>query len=244
MGKTIGDILPVFSPFSKKNAGSAADSNKKRDQHSSVFMRWVWLKANAEVYAEYGRQDNYWNLQDLEVEAAYSAAYIVGFRKLLPLKRKKNEYIQVNLELTQLELNSATRSRKGQGWYLNDQVRAGYTNQGQLLGAGIGTGSNLQTLNVSWVRGLKQLGIQFERFVHNNDFHNSYIPDIRIHWVDMSATLHADWNYKHLVFTAKLGFVNSMNYEWIYNVPQYPDFWIKGEDDLNIHGQLGLMYRF
>ncbi|NWJ51819.1 MAG: hypothetical protein HXX14_13240 [Bacteroidetes bacterium] len=249
MGSSLGafnisDILPIFTSLSQKTDKEAVLNARKRDQHMSLFMRWVWLEGHGEVYAEYGRQSYFWDNQDLQVEPSFSGAYILGFRKLIPLTRRKDEYIQVNMELTQLAMNPATSNRKGQSWYLNDQVRAGYTNQGQLLGSGIGPGSNVQMLNVSWVKGIKQLGIQFERKVHNNDFQYTYIKDIRNHWVDLSATLHGEWNYKNLIFTAKIGLVDAMNYEWLYYPPPLPDFWTTGEDDFNFHGQLGLMYRF
>ncbi len=38
------------------------------------------------------------------------------------------------------------------------QVTHGYTNRGEVLGAGIGPGGNLLSANVSWVKGLKQIG--------------------------------------------------------------------------------------
>lgn len=241
----LGDIFPVFTAIAKNQKNGDKIDARHRDMHTSVFMRWVWLKAHGEIYAEYGRQNYFVNTQDLEVEPAFSAAYVVGFRKLTPFLSRKDEYIQVNLELTQLEMNSATRNRNGQSWYVSDQVTAGYTHMGQLLGAGIGPGSNLQTLNISWVKGIKQVGIQFERFVHNNDFRNKYIHDIRNHWVDLSATLHGEWNYKNLIVTAKAGFVKSFDYQWLFYPPPATEyFWTKGEDDFNFHGQIGLMYRF
>ena len=63
----IGDLLPVFSPFSVKKEGSANNTARKRDQLSSVFMRWIWLKSHGEVYMEYGRTDQYWDQRDLTV---------------------------------------------------------------------------------------------------------------------------------------------------------------------------------
>jgi len=101
----IGDLLPIFSPFAVKNAGSANDYAKKRDQLSSVFMRWVWLKSHGDVYLEYGRSDQYWNQRDLSVEASHSGAYILGITKLIPIKAHKDQYIQFNMEVTQLEMN-------------------------------------------------------------------------------------------------------------------------------------------
>jgi hypothetical protein len=242
----IGDLFPVFSAISRKKAGSANDDAKKRDQLSSVFMRWIWLKALGEVYMEYGRSDNFWDLRDLMVEASYSSAYIVGLRKLIPFKAYKDEYIQFNMELTQLEMNPTTRNREGLSWYTSYIVRDGYTNQGQLLGAGIGPGSNLQTISINWVKSLKTVGIQFERFMHNSDFFYTNIKDLRSHWLDISAALMAEWDYKNLLFNMKIETIRTMNYQWVFEpVPgNPPQYWDHGKDLYNYHAQIGVTYRF
>lgn len=244
MGKSIGDFLPVFSPLSIKNAGSASDAAKNRQQLSSIFMRWVWLKAKGEVYLEYGRSASFQNQRDLTVEPSYSTAYILGLRKLIPLRSFKDQYLLFNLELTQLEMNPTTTTRGGQSWYLSNEPNDGYTNRGQMLGAGIGPGSNLQTISISWVKSLKKIGIQFERTMHNNDFFYAYIKDIRSHWVDLGSSLFAEWDYKNLVLNAKVEAIRTLNYEWNYTPPPAPTFWVAGKDRFNYHFQLGITYRF
>ena len=72
-------------------------------------------------------------------------------------------------------------------------VKHGYTHKGQILGAGIGTKGSVQTLQVSWNRGIKQIGVELERYVHNNSFWQGNIRDIRSNWVDKSMTLFANW---------------------------------------------------
>ena len=244
MGNSFGDYFPIFIPLGLEADGADKEIAKKRDQHASVFMRWLWPKTHGEIYFEYGREDYFWDKRDFKLEAAYSGAYILGLRKLIPLKTRKDEYIQVNMELTQLEMNQITVNRGGKSWYLHDMVRAGYTNEGQLLGAGIGPGSNLQTIHISWVKGLKMFGIQFERYVHNNDFHYTYLNDVRSHWVDLSAALLGEWNYKNLLFNVTLETVKAINYEWMYTPPPPPAYWSSGNDVFNFHGQLCVTYRF
>ena len=132
-------------------------------------------------------------------------------------------------------------------WYEHGLVLHGHTHNGQILGAGIGPGSNLQTLNISWVQSLKSIGIQFERYVHNNDFFQRYVKDIRENWVDMSATAFATWNHNNLLFDVKFRFVKSFNYQWVYT-PKLgdPSFFWEGEgwDVFNLQAQLGVVYRF
>lgn len=235
-GKSPADFIPFLQPFENKSAA------EKRDRYSTLFFRWVLKESNAEVYGEYGHQGKITLTQFLK-EPDKNAAYLLGLRKIIPLNKRPDEYFQVSLELTELQQISVPQ--KG-GWYTSSTIRQGYTHNGQLLGAGIGPGSNLQSLNISWYRGLKRIGVQGERYIHNNDFYyQMYInpPDFRKHYVDMSASAFVDWDYKNLVFSANGTMVRSLNYQYVlYNRP--PDYFVTGWDRINYQVKLGLMYKF
>lgn len=245
--KSTSDYLPVFIPVSKQGDGGVAEDAKKRDQLASVFARWLWPEEHGEIYFEYGREDHAWDMRDYLLEPSHSAAYIIGMRKLIPLNKRTGEYIQINMEATQMESNSTTINRGWTiGWYTHSDVTEGYTNLGQVLGAGIGPGSNLQTLNISWGKSLKLFGIQFERFVHDNDYHYDVIKDIRDNWVDLSAALLGEWDYKNLLFNARFVVVQEKNYEWQYKpiIDGADGYWCQTKDTFNFQGQLGITYRF
>ena len=258
MGHSFNDYLPVLSPFQKDKTGNAATDAKKRDQLLSLFMRWVWIKGHGEIYVEYGREDHAWNLRDFFLEPDHSAAYIVGINKMFALPRRKGEFIQVNMEITNLASNSTTINRdrvyveEGETavgyWYTHSQVKHGYTENGQLLGAGIGPGSNSQWIKVSWVKGLKTLGLEFERYVHNNDYFISHIKDIRRNWVDLEFGLVANWEFKHLLLNLQAKYIHEINYEWRYRpepvIQAYPVYWNPTKDTYNFHAKLGIVYRF
>lgn len=256
MGSGMGAYLPVFSLISKSSNGSNEEvNNKNNNQLISVFMRWLFPEAHGEVYFEFGREDHSWDIRDFILEPAHSSAYIFGARKLFFVKNNKDTHIQVIAELANLTSNQTTINRGGGsadrtkaygGWYLHTKVKHGYTNEGQLLGAGIGPSSNTQTLHVSWNQNLKQIGIEFERYVHNNDFWYNYIRDFRSNWVDQSATLFANWTYKHFLLYGKTKFVRSKNYQWLYEPPleNIQDYWIPADDIFNFQLQLGITYRF
>lgn len=252
MGNGVGDYLPVISFLSKSSGGSNEEVDAMgQDQLISVFMRYLFKEAHGEIYFEYGREDHSWDLRDFILEPAHSSAYILGLRKLFLLNHQKETYLQLIVESIHLAGNQTTIRRNPYltygMWYLHHQIRHGYTNQGQLLGAGIGPGSNLQTADISWVKSLKQIGITLERYVHDNDFWYNYVEDVRANWVDMSATAYGSWDYHNLLFTFKLKYIKSYNYQWMYE-PDYgdnpPTFWAASENTHNFHGQLGIMYRF
>ncbi len=185
---SITDYLPLFS--SVKNVGAPDNPINGKDQRSSIFARWLWPEEHAEIYFQWGRSNATSDLTQSLLTPENSRAYIFGLRKLLPFNKLKNENIIIGIEVTQLQQNSLDKIVKGNGsWYVNKYIRQGYTNRGEVLGAGIGPGGNLQSLDISWVKGLKRIGLQFERYVHNNDLYYYIFQDSKDysrHWVDLS----------------------------------------------------------
>ncbi len=245
-GTRLSNYLPVISLLAKKNAGNDVVEEAQTNQLASLFMRWFWQKERAEIYFEFGRDDHAWNFRDFFLEPEHSSAWIAGFKKMIPFNHKPDQFIQVGLELTHMENSRVGMLYRSSGpWYLHSNVKVGYTQQGQLLGAGIGPGSNLQTLDISWVKGLSVIGFRLERYVHNNDFHYLAIHDIRAHWVDFMATLNGQYAYKNFLFFTQLSFINSYNYEHLYVPSEIIDsWWNPGVNVFNFQAQVGVTYRF
>ncbi len=255
MGPKVYDYLPVFGSLLKAAVGNKATDARRQDQLISVFMRWLWVKAKGEVYVEFGREDHAWNLRDLILEPNHSAAWIIGVNKLFSLPGRKGEYLQINAEVTNLASNSTTNNRDrgnnffGTGtWYTHSDVRQGYTNRGQVLGAGIGPGSNSQWVKVAWVKGLRSIGLEFERYVHNNDYFVSKIKDARRNWVDLTFGVSGNWQWDHWLLNVQAQYIHELNYEWVYR-PAYifnyqPTYWSPTKDTYNIHARMAIIYRF
>ncbi|QIA08545.1 capsule assembly Wzi family protein [Draconibacterium halophilum] len=251
MGSGFSDWLPVFS-FLTKNKGGTSDIevyNQRQDQRISIFSRWLFPESHAEIYFEYGREDHSWDLRDLLMEPSHSAAFILGGHKLLGFKGKR--YFQVRGEITQTAASQTNVNRRrtykepAGTWYYHSQLKQGYTHRGQLLGAGIDPGSNTQTIEISWNRELKQVGVEFERYVHNNNFWYNYIQDFRANWVDLSTSFFANWDYKNFLVYGKIKVVRSKNYQWLYEPKGgFSDYWLPADDTFNSHLQIGITYRF
>src|SRR5690606_34829781 len=158
MDGSFGSYFPIFGGVSKKSI-TDEDGNEgiPSDQVISVFFRWALPAAHFELCGEYGRNDHSWDGRDAFVELDHTRAYIFGLRKLVPLNHVQQTYLQVAAEITQMAVSNPSRIRQGGPWYLHGHH--GYTHQGQVLGAGIGPGSNLQSLDVGWVKDLKQVGL-------------------------------------------------------------------------------------
>jgi hypothetical protein len=251
MGNGFKDYFPIFGAVEKsayqQGDGTNSDDAAGRDQYLSFFTRYVLPQSKAEIYFEYGRNDHSYDLRDGVVEPEHARAYTFGFRKLVPLARP-DEYIQLGAEVTQLEKSKTRNTRDSGSWYEHYQVVDGYTNEGQVLGAGIGPGSNLQSLDVSWVKGLKRIGLQFERLVNNNDLFYDFAygsPDknvfINRHWVDLSVAAKFAWNYKHFILNSQFTYIRSLNYQ--YRWAKGSDYWDWDKKDVdNMQLRIGLMY--
>lgn len=242
----LSDILPFHSNVAKVEADQAINANT-RDSHSSYFMRWLWQEERAELYFEFGRNNNMSDSRGLFLSPDRSRAYILGLRKIFPFNKSKGENFLVNIEVTQMQETHIEDVREGKSWYVHPYVRHGYTHLGQVLGAGIGPGGNMQSLDVNWFKGLKQLGFQIERYVHNNDFYYFTFEDskdFRRHWTDLSLGVFGEWNYDKFIFNTTLTGIKSLNYQWYLLQETGQPYMTKGKDIINLHVKAGLSYHF
>ena len=240
------ETFPIFFPMNRKYEKEDNIGYNFADQRVSAFVRWLFVAAKGEVYFEYMREDHPHNFRDMMLQMEYSRSYLFGLSKIFTLNPLKKRYIEVNFEMTQLEQTNANPDMPYRYTYTSRATTQGYTNNGQLLGAAIGPGSNMQTLGVKWFSGLKVVGLQFDRYVHNNDFHNVAIKDIRANWVDLAATGSFEWNWRNLLFSLQLQGIQSFNYQHRYepleNDPE--EFWKKGRNVYNFQAQSAITYRF
>lgn len=236
--QTAGDYFPLLQAFEKNKT---KEGDKTRDQLTSVFARLLLPEAGAELYVEFARNDHSVDLRDFTMEPEHSRAYLAGFQKLVDLDRP-GEKLLVAAEVTQLSQAPTRHVRNAGTFYTHSQILQGYTHRGEVLGAGVGPGGNIQTLDFSWLKGFKKMGIQFERYVHNNDYYQSISAGgsgQNGQWVDVSAGLLLNWDYKDLLINTKILGVQSYNYLWqsgYYGTPLKNAF--------NVHASLGLSYYF
>lgn len=240
------DYFPFFTPVQKVNSGLDGGPIEQ-DQRLSFYSRWLFPKAHAEVYFEYGVNDNSYNLRDFIGSPDHSRSYVFGFSKLVPVKSKKDEFIEINAEVTQMSQSADRLVREAGDFYSHSYVRQGYTNLGQVLGAGTGSGSNIQSIDISWVKGLKKIGLGFERFEHQADLYERYFKSLNDNsrrWVDFAFAAKGTWNYKNLILNAKLQGIKSLNYQWRLKNYTPDQYYIPTNDVFNFHGELGVSYRF
>lgn len=248
MGTTLADYFPVFEPFQKTLYGFDRDA-EGRDQQFTFFGRWAIPKGKAEVYFEYGRRDHAYDWRDAFLSPEHARAYLLGFQKLWATTTS-GRYYQIRAEmLHQQESINRTIRYLGSGgaytWNTHGQAR-GFTNYGEALGTGPGVGSNVQTLEISRVKGINKKGLVFERLVNQQDTYyrayGNFDSGVKP-WIDLSMGLLWDHQVGNLILSTRSQFVYSLNYQW-QTTPSISKEFNSGHNLWSFFGQANLVYHF
>jgi len=241
--------LPILEPMEKEklftDGNSVIYDGRGQSQQISVFGRYQMPKAKAEVYFQFGRRDHALNWREFFLNPEHARAYQIGFLKIASLPASKKS-LQIRGEIThqQESVNRYLRYdlREGLTWHTHGQVR-GFTNFGQPMGVGIGTGSNVQTLEVSVVENWNKWGILFERLENNQDFYYRAFgqQSERKPWIDWSTALIWNSSWKDLFFSAKVQGVYARNYQWGLSETSTPEFPVS-QNLFSVHSQFNLIY--
>ena len=140
-----------------------------RDQAAGIFGRWLWQDAKAEIYGELNYNDAKYNLRDLILDSDHARANTIGIRKVFQ-KTPTSKIYEFSWERTLMQQTSSRLLRNAGSWYLHSSLRHGYTNNGEVLGAGIGPGGNSQYFEVAMIDKLDRYGVAFEIIDQDNDF--------------------------------------------------------------------------
>ena len=250
--QTLAYYLPIFEPFQKVRLidpnspffDSEEYDNRVQSQQLTGFARLVIPKAKAEVYFEYGRRDHAVDWREFLLNPEHARAYLFGFKKLISLPNQA--FLQVNGEMLQQQESINILVRYGpsglQSWGAH-WINQGFTHRGQMLGPGVGPSSNVQTLEASWVKGVKKLGVRLERLNRHQDVYTRLFndPSENGRWVDYSARLLADCQFKNLLVSTTTNFVYSLNNQWNLSDTSTGEF-PNGKNSFLVVGQVNLIY--
>lgn len=246
--------FPLFEPFQKvklidpnsPDFDSTEYDDRLQSQQLTGFARLVIPKAKAEVYFELGRRDHAVNWREYILNPEHARAYILGFKKLISLTH--DAFFQINGEILQQQesINILVRTGPSGGLsWASHGIKQGFTHLGQMIGPGVGPSSNVQTLETSWVKGIKKIGIRWERLNRHQDVYNREFndPSENGRWVDYSACFLADWQFDNLLVSTTTNFVYTLNNQWKLVEKSTPEFPI-GKRGFSLIGQVQLIYLF
>ena len=232
--------FPAFKNLFRKNDISE-NYETQTDQAAGVFLRWLWKDSKAEIYVDYNHNDSKNNIRDLLLDSDHSRAVTVGLQKIF--KINDDDYL-FSWEWTQMEQTASRLLRNAGSWYEHSQIFDGYTNEGEVLGASIGPGSNSHYFVLNRIREKEKLGIALEIIDQDNDFYHEAFAsasDPRRYWKDFNLHLNFSKKYKNLWLSSNLMYSRSLNYQWDledYATPYHHP----GNDVNNFHMTLKLAY--
>ena len=203
-----------------------------KQEIGSLFFRFAMPEDHAEFYGEMGMPNEApwpWKF----FKERMRPGFVFGATKLVPLKLF-DSYLSLNVEFTQLQLMNPRDilyegypwgGGKPNSWYLSTLVKQGWSNNGQLMAASIGPGSNNQSISLSWNKGYNKIGLFVERTVFNNDFYysvyyNPYTANgygyYNRYWVDLTQRLEFQlMPIKNILLSASFTNTHALNYRWI-----------------------------
>ncbi|MDB2354790.1 capsule assembly Wzi family protein [Flavobacteriaceae bacterium] len=242
------DYFPVFDGLFRKNDkyGLTSDSLEgERDQGAGIFGRWVWQDAKAEIYGELNYNDAKYNLRDLILDTGHARAYTIGIHKVFQ-KTQTSKIYEFSWERTLMQQTSSRLLRDAGSWYRHGSVRHGYTNNGEVMGAGIGPGSNSQYFEFAMIDKLDKYSIAFEVIDQDNDFFMYAFEDaldFRRYWKDFNVHFSVQKKIKNYWGRINVVYSRGLNYQW--ELDDYTDpYYHAGTDVNNFHLNFNLTYHF
>lgn len=144
--------IKYLNPFYSTN-GSQTGDRIDEDQKMSFFVDWIFPKIGFEVYGEIGK-DDYSNHKT--ANPFHTVIYTVGFKQRIPFLEKYNIYFELLGEMNNFEMSQDFQLQwQYMGYYSHGGIAQGYTQKGQILGAGTGFfgRSEFLGLRMYWKRG-------------------------------------------------------------------------------------------
>ena len=241
-GTSIG-WFPIFNNFLRKN-DKIEPYEAETDQAASGFFRWVWEDSKAEIYGEFNHNDAKFNFRDLLSDSDHSRAVILGIIKIFDSK-KNNSQLEFHWEWTQMEQTASRLVRNAGSWYMHGRVYHGYTNNGEVMGAGIGPGSNSQYFSLAKLSTNQRFGGALEIIDQDNDFYYLAFEDssdFRRYWKDFNLHLFYEKKFKDFWGSINIMYSRSLNYQWeLLHNPSLP-YYQPGRDVNNFFIDFKLTY--
>jgi hypothetical protein len=159
-------LIDLFLPFRDEGG------KDNWDLRVSAGFDYFLPQANINFYAEIGYNDTPApNFKQYLSNFSHTIAFTAGFKKGIKFLNNKNIFGELLFEYTHIEMSPfASQLLWANSFYMHHLVTQGYTNRGQWLGAGIGTGGNSQFLafRIIYPKGSSQIFIS--RHNSDNDF--------------------------------------------------------------------------
>lgn len=158
-------VLTLLWPFMDRSAGQ-----DRRDQRASLSISYALPSVGLELYLEYGRNDYSPNIDYVIRYPFHTQGYTLGLDKAFTVNEEKEIFGKFLIELTFLESSRNYELVGPTTFYAHHIITQGHTNNGQWLGAGIGTGGNSQYTGFSLYYPSGAATVYLQRRNPDNDY--------------------------------------------------------------------------
>jgi len=140
------------------------------DGRASVTWSWMFPVVGFEFYGEWAREDFTSGIEGWLRKPEHASGFTLGVRQVLPWKGHNDRFFALNAEFSSLvwSMDYIIGMGWGGGFYRHHQTSLGYANSGQTIGAGFGTGGNMQHLGVDYYAPFGMTGLYFTRVKHDD----------------------------------------------------------------------------
>ena len=167
-------LLRLFSLGSSNTNGSQTGNGEDEDQKASIFVDWKFTKIGFEFYGELGIDD--FAAHPME-NPFHTAIYTIGIKQAIPISLNKffPKIPDLNSEII-FEWNNFEMSQDFQmqwrymGYYAHERICQGYTQNGQIIGAGTGYFGNSQFLGYKIIFNKGYIMPYFHRHSPDNNY--------------------------------------------------------------------------
>ena len=155
----------IFRLFTNSRENALASSGNDEDQKFSVFAEWSFPKVGFTIYGELGLDDF---SSDEDSNPFHTAIYTLGAKQIIPLPFGLKS--ELNFEWNNFEMSQDFQLQWPYlGYYAHGFVNQGYTQKGQILGAGTGTFGNSQLIQYKIYYSKGYTALKFHRYCPNNN---------------------------------------------------------------------------
>jgi hypothetical protein len=148
------------------------NENTYEDQKASFGASWIFPSVGFKVYGELAIDDFVpGKIKGYIRYPFHTIAYAIGLKKSLNIWPEKELYGQVIFEWNNMEMSQDFQFQWPYSFYFHHNIKQGYTNDGQLLGAGSGGAGNSQFLifELFYPKGVSSI------FVHRTNPDNNFV---------------------------------------------------------------------
>lgn len=246
-----------------EQTGSGPDSGAiNRNQIVALSFRYALSQAKIELYGEVGREDWAWDFEDFMTRPHATTAWMVGFRKLQDLAN--GSQLEIMAEYTRMQAPMANYHSNvfGSGGVYSFYMAGGggakgWTHNGQVLGAGIGPGSNMATIGIKKIKGYSTTSVSFERVAYNQDLFYSAIDYLQLstsnplwkdhskHFIDWGFLVQFHRAYGKMLVGYNVHLLRTYNFNWNYDpMGVADDFRFPGVNVWSLNAEVSLVYLF